>query len=63
MRRAGMDEARRVWLERVLEACDRALARLAERDDAHPWLVSDIERLRARLQAELSEDRAGSSSP
>jgi hypothetical protein len=63
MRRAGMDEARRVWLERVLEACVRALTRLAERDDAHPWLVSDIESLRARLQAELSEDRAGSSSP
>ena len=46
MRRAGMDEARRAWLKRLLEGCDRALARLADRDDAHPWLVSDIKRLR-----------------
>jgi hypothetical protein len=52
-----MDVARRAWLERLLEGCDRALARLAEREDADPWLVFDIEGLRVRLQAESSEGR------
>jgi hypothetical protein len=40
-------------VEHVLEACERALARLAERDDAHPGLVADLEALRRRLRNEL----------
>jgi hypothetical protein len=56
-----MDDARRAWLEHLLEGCDRALARLAERGDADRVLVSDIKRLRVRLQAELREGQTASS--
>lgn len=43
-------EGRRAWVEELLGACDRALARLEERDDADLELVADLEQLRARLR-------------
>ena len=54
MRRVGIDVECRAWLERLLGGCDRAIARLEERDDADRLLASDNK----RLQAEVCEDRA-----
>jgi len=48
-------EGRRAWVEQLLGACDRALARLDERDDADLELVADLEELRARLTDELPD--------
>jgi hypothetical protein len=48
-----MDVARREWVEHLVEVCDGALARLAEREDADRVLVADLEELRERLRAEL----------
>ena len=52
-------EGRREWVEHLLDACDRALARLEERDDADLELVADLEKLRARLAAELPDAAVG----
>ena len=54
-----MDVSRRNWLVHLVEACDGALARLTERDDADEGLVADLEALRDRLQAELKRGRVG----
>jgi len=48
-----MDVARREWVEGLVGACDGALARLAQREDADRVLVADLEELRDRLSAEL----------
>jgi len=55
-------ESRREWVEHLLGACDRALARLEERDDADLELVADLEELRARLADELPDAAVGSPS-
>ena len=52
-------EGRREWVEHMLEACDRALARLEERDDADLELVADLKELRARLAGELPDAIVG----
>jgi hypothetical protein len=46
-------EDRRVWVEHLLAACDRALAGLEERDDADLALVADLKALGLRLRDEL----------
>lgn len=53
-------EGRRDWVEHLLGACDRALARLAERDDANLELVADLKERRARLADELPDAAVGS---
>jgi hypothetical protein len=53
-------EGTREWVEHLLGACDRALARLEERDDANLELVADLEELRARLADELPDEAPGS---
>lgn len=50
---------RREWEEQLLAACDRALARLEEHDDADPRLVADLEELRKRLADEMPDAAAG----
>ena len=57
-----MDAGRRAWVEQLLGACDRALARLEERDDADLELVADLKELRARLTGELPDAAVGSPS-
>jgi hypothetical protein len=52
-----MEIARRLWVERLIEACDRALTRIEARDDADPGLVADLEALRRRLRNELLAGR------
>jgi hypothetical protein len=44
-------------VEDLLGACERALARLEERDDANLDLVADLNALRARLADELADPR------
>ena len=56
-----MDGGRREWVDRLIQACDLALARLELREDADLELVADIEELRARLQAEAPDTRSGHS--
>ena len=53
-------EGRREWVEHLLEACDRALARLEERDDADLESVADLEELRARLENSRTAGRRSS---
>jgi hypothetical protein len=53
-------EGRRVWVEQLLGACDRALAGLEERDDANVELVADLKELRARLADEPPDAAVGS---
>ena len=48
-------EGRRAWVEHLLGACECALVRLEERDDADLELVADLEELRARLTDELPD--------
>lgn len=55
-----MDGGRREWMDRLIQACDLALARLELREDADLELVADIEELRARLQAEAPDTAIGS---
>ena len=55
-----MDGGRREWVDRLIQACDLALARLELREDADLELVADIEELRARLQAEAPDTAIGS---
>ena len=50
-----MDAGRRAWVEQLLGACERALAGLAERDDANLELAADLNELRARLADELTD--------
>jgi hypothetical protein len=52
-----VDEERRVWLERVIDAAARAAEDLrAHRDPSHHALLQDLDDLCERLRAEL--DRA-----
>jgi hypothetical protein len=52
-----VDKQRRARLESLLAACDRALVGLPEPDDPFVGrLLSDVERLRAEVWAELGED-------
>ena len=55
-------EGHRAWVEQLLGACDRALARLDERDDANLEFVADLKELRARLTDELPDAALGSPS-
>ena len=48
-------DGRRAWVEHLLGACERALARLEERDDANLELVADLNELRTRLADELAD--------
>ena len=52
-------EGRHAWVEQLLGACDRALARLEEHDDPDPRLVADLEELRTRLADEMPDGAAG----
>src|SRR5687768_4954424 len=52
-------EGRDAWVEQLLGACDRALARLEEHDDADPRLVADLNALRKRLADEMPDAAAG----
>lgn len=49
-----MDEER--WLQSLLEACNRAIARLREPGiDADPQLVADLEQYRDHLERRIRE--------
>ena len=48
-------EGRRAWVEHLLQACERALGRLEDREDANLELIADLEELRARLTDELPD--------
>jgi hypothetical protein len=53
-------EGRHAWVEQLLGACDRALARLEERDDVDPRLVADLKEFHQRLADEMPDAAAGS---
>jgi hypothetical protein len=46
-------EGRRAWVEHLLTACERALARLEERADADRELIADLKACRVSLREEL----------
>jgi hypothetical protein len=50
------------WRKQLLEAANVALDRLRARD-ADPGLVADLERFRAHLEAQVSEDDHGRVGP
>jgi len=60
-----MDAAHEAWLKTLAKACDRVLASDTFDPPRDPYLRalhSDVEALRGRLAAELSEDDSSGSS-